>query len=775
MEDAQMTVLAESIAEAARQLAADSIPSGFAFEALHEYCDAEGAPLYWRVRAKNSETGEKWIRPVRYDGTEFVWQEPNFVGCRSLYNLSELNTTEAPVFLVEGEWCVDKLAKIGVLATTSGGAMSAGSADWSPLADRNVTIWPDNDVPGFKYADEAATKLLRIGCRVRVINPDKLELGETQDAVDWLETHPEATASDIWELAAEAEERSGRCALNELSEFGLVAPDTEPDPSLIKLIIPAGLVAIEICSETGSAELESVASKEAFSLIGTLQISTSGCLKYVFFRSAVTLPILEPCQFADGLVILRTNNCISIPTNGCWKSNVGDTEVLPLPEGIAKRWPAILQSQQFDSFDVASRFATGASVSESWPKPISDVAHFGLAGEFVKLVGPETEADPSALLVAFLTGVGAMPETSTYVNVSSTKHSTNLFATLVGESAQARKGTATTEVVQFLYRIDPEFNSRIISGVSSGEGVIERVRDPRSELTPGKHKGEPPELKLVDAGVADKRLLVLENEFAQPLQSMARTGNTLSPVLRLAWDGQPLSVVARSNKDRCQQPHVALLASITTEELKRLLSSADRANGFGNRFLWVCTQRARVLPFGGNVDSTDLSDLAAKVRLALEWAQGGRHITWGDDAKENWKKFYGELANRVTTGLYGRITSRAEAQVLRIALIYAVLEKSMYIRLPHLNAAIEIWRYCDESARYIFGSGFSRDTTEETILKAVRSRPTGIAQTEISDLFKRHKTSEQLRVALQSLQVQDLIHSKSEQTNGRSALIWFAS
>jgi len=220
-----------------------------------------------------------------------------------------------------------------------------------------------------------------------------------------------------------------------------------------------------------------------------------------------------------------------------------------------------------------------------------------------------------------------MFDSSTYINVGSTKHFTNLFSTIVGESAQARKGTATTEVVQFLRRVTAEIGSRISPGLSSGEGLVEAVRDERLELIPSKLKDKPAEWKLVDAGVADKRLLVVENEFAQALQSMARTGNTLSPVLRQAWDGQPLGVLARSNKNRCENPHISLLASIKIEELKKLLTSADRTYGFGNRFLWPCARRARSLPYGGKVDQTALSDLAAKVLDALQWAQGGRCVT----------------------------------------------------------------------------------------------------------------------------------------------------
>ena len=96
-----------------------------------------------------------------------------------------------------GEWCADALAKAGLLATTSGAADSAAKADWRSLAGRDVTIWPDNDEAGQRYAEAVADALLALGCTVRVIEVEKLGLPEKGDAVDWLKANPAAVAADI--------------------------------------------------------------------------------------------------------------------------------------------------------------------------------------------------------------------------------------------------------------------------------------------------------------------------------------------------------------------------------------------------------------------------------------------------------------------------------------------------------------------------------------------------------------------------------------------------
>ena len=75
-----------------------------------------------------------------------------------------------------------------------------------------------------------------------------------------------------------------------------------------------------------------------------------------------------------------------------------------------------------------------------------------------------------------------------------------------------------------------------MSGLSSGEGLIAEVRDPLDHND--------------TTAPTDKRLLVLEPEFAQVMKVLAREGNTLSPVVRNSWDSKRLQSLVR-NARRC--------------------------------------------------------------------------------------------------------------------------------------------------------------------------------------------------------------------------------
>lgn len=195
-----MTV--ETPQEAARRLAKSVLQKGFKPEALHTYYDPDSQPLYWRIRLKHPKTQAKWIRPMHQPkDQEFILGEPDFTAQKPLYHLPEiLNRPKDVVWIIEGEWCADHLARLGVLVTTSGSADSVGATDWTPLAGRRVIIWPDNDTAGLKYAQAILKTLRKLNSPVQWIDVAALNLPPKGDCVDWLSNHPQATTHDLDQL-----------------------------------------------------------------------------------------------------------------------------------------------------------------------------------------------------------------------------------------------------------------------------------------------------------------------------------------------------------------------------------------------------------------------------------------------------------------------------------------------------------------------------------------------------------------------------------------------
>jgi len=218
------------------------LDKGFKPEAFYTYTDPKGEPLYWRIRVRHPDTGEKWIRPMRRSGVACELGEPDFPNGKPLYRLHELAARPgAPAWFVEGENCADALAKLGLLATTAGSTSSDERADFSPLAGRAVTIWPDNDAAGIGHAERVAVKLRALGCTVELIDARALGLPEKGDFVDWIEAHPDATSADLAKLPRARAVRSEQRNKLDLVPIGkLLAEPQEQIPWLVDGLLPAG-------------------------------------------------------------------------------------------------------------------------------------------------------------------------------------------------------------------------------------------------------------------------------------------------------------------------------------------------------------------------------------------------------------------------------------------------------------------------------------------------------------------------------------------------------
>jgi uncharacterized protein (DUF927 family) len=193
---------------AAQRFTKKQLAKGFKKQALHVYQNASGQALYWRIRLKNPNTSEKWIRPLSCDANgNFSLKEPRFENGKPLYCLPALlQNTDKTVWVVEGEACVDRLKKLGLIATTSGGVDSVQTTNWSPLSKRRIIVWPDNDEAGTQYAHSVTQKLQSLGCEIHWVDVAQLGLPAKGDCVDWLVQHPDSTLSDVEALPIKEKE-----------------------------------------------------------------------------------------------------------------------------------------------------------------------------------------------------------------------------------------------------------------------------------------------------------------------------------------------------------------------------------------------------------------------------------------------------------------------------------------------------------------------------------------------------------------------------------------
>ncbi len=410
-----------------------------------------------------------------------------------------------------------------------------------------------------------------------------------------------------------------------------------------------------------------------------------------------------------------------------------------------------------------------APIPEPAPHPtLAEEAYHGLPGDVVRAIEPHTEADPVAVLANLLCAFGNAIGRGAYFPVGADKHHLKINAGLVGPTSKGRKGMSEGHVRLLMHAVDDAWEEeRVMSGLASGEGLIYEVRD---ELWGVDGKGK---RVLKDEGVSDKRLFVSEPELARVLKVMTRETNTLSPIVRQAWDSGRLRVMTRNNPLKATDAHVSIVGHISRQELLRHLTETEAAGGFANRFLWLAVRRSKELPFGGEWGSVDTAPLIKRLSEALEFGRSAGEISWGETAVSTWCEIYSPLSEG-KPGLFGAVIGRAEAQVVRLAALYAVMDESYTVEQEHLEAALALWDYADASALYIFGDA-TGDPVSDRIVEALRAAgEEGMTRTEVSHLFKRHKSAERIDDALLLLLKSERVRREREETNGRTAERWYA-
>lgn len=391
---------------------------------------------------------------------------------------------------------------------------------------------------------------------------------------------------------------------------------------------------------------------------------------------------------------------------------------------------------------------------------LPEAALYGVAGDYVRAVSPYTEADPAGILGAVLGEAGCLIGRGPHTFLGSTRHGVNENFLLIGPTSEGRKGTAQDDAERLFRAAGLYVNE--ISGLGSGEGLVYEIRD-ETEADPGQ---------------PDKRLLIRESEFAHVLRVIQRDGTTLSPILRLAWDGKTLrnKVKGKAHSHVASDPHISVLGQITPSELRRLLTESETANGLGNRFVCLYVRREQLMPDGGRLPDSEMAPLAARLRDAIEFASQAGEINRDAESSSAHRKVYQRLtSDRV--GLFGEMTARGAQHVTRLAMIYALLDRSRVIRFPHFRAALALWEYAEGSARYVFGTSVGDPIADDILAELKHLGEQGMTRDAIRKHFSGHVYGARLDDALDVLSRLGLAvkarRRPSGKEKGRTPEVWF--
>ena len=400
----------------------------------------------------------------------------------------------------------------------------------------------------------------------------------------------------------------------------------------------------------------------------------------------------------------------------------------------------------------------GPFSTEKRPPVLRDEAYHGPVGDAVRILTPTTEATPAAMLLTMLIGFGNLAGSIAHTAIGNTKHHARLYGVIVGPSSIGRKGMSYNEACRLFSMVDPDwFRDCRKSGHASGEGLIGNFRKPEDEES--------------ENVVIENRNFAREAEFSRLLKASSREASILSEIYRDAYDDGRMQIHRSKESIVVDDVHIALLGHITDEELRERLTTLEICNGFANRFLYCWSDRTKKLYRGGIPDMGRLEEIAQRIKTSIANARENV-FDFTPDADAAYKTFYESIEKG--RGLIGELTARAEPNVLRLCVAYAILDGGQFITLDHVRAAIAFSDYSKECVNFIFADSCADPNQERIFDFLIDAGTHGRTREEISHLFNRNLSSRVIRTACDELEKAGFITWKEERGKGPVTRRYFA-
>lgn len=406
--------------------------------------------------------------------------------------------------------------------------------------------------------------------------------------------------------------------------------------------------------------------------------------------------------------------------------------------------------------DFAAAELTDIDNHRNAPRPDPECL-YGLVGDVARAGSKTTEANAYAIAANFIAFMSCAVGRGCYMPIGNTWHHPRMFMLHVGRSGRGRKGDAASLIARIersMKVLSPEAVPQVHrGGLSTREGLVFLIRDAFKD---GSTEVEP---------IHDKRLLVVESEFANVLHQGKREGNTLSAALRDAWDGVSMKPATKSARLGATDPHISMSAAVTPGELIALMAARELTNGFANRFLIFWAERTKMLAFPSATRQEDVDALAARVLEVLRFCKAERwaekdhtRVELSPAARARYEFLYHSELNDNSAG--ERITALIERRapmLLRLAMLFALCDLTTTVEVHHIDAALAWVRFGVDSVWFVFGSAAEEVAVTETnaaaqkIVKFVTERQRVTRKQITVECFAGHATKTRIDAALDEL------------------------
>lgn len=400
---------------------------------------------------------------------------------------------------------------------------------------------------------------------------------------------------------------------------------------------------------------------------------------------------------------------------------------------------------------------------------------YGPLGRLGQQAAQGTEVNPVAAMAGAMTWLSACMGRNTYIVIGDDRHHLRLYTLHIGRSSRGGKGMALGLLKRIQKAISALPDGQTLQphmhsgGLSSREGLAWLIHDGYKE---GKEVVPP---------ILDKRLFVVENEFANVLAQGKRDNNTLSTALRDAWDGNAIAPATKGCRVWATHPHIALHGSITPGELRKRMASNDLSNGFANRFLMVWGERRGSVPFPCGASDAVVQTLSAEFSEIVTHGLAGypasnepQRLHFEKRAAGLYADCYHEFKKPHPAGdLMTSLLERRAPMLIRMAGLFSMCDLSTEIRREHVEAAKAWADYDAQTKAMIFApaddaeSEALRSENAEKLAAWLRDCGDWQARTAIvRDCFQNHLSKPFIDAALERLSMEGRIERRDADGEG---------
>jgi hypothetical protein len=351
------------------------------------------------------------------------------------------------------------------------------------------------------------------------------------------------------------------------------------------------------------------------------------------------------------------------------------------------------------------------------------IAWQGLFSDYRELVADTTEAADAFHFATFLQVFGCTIGRSLFV-YHATRLYPNFFVCLVGRSGLTRKDTAWSRGSDILNRLftypDDERNPpfRVVKGIRSYEGLLDELSGVRK-------------VRLIQVG---ELLSILAKAKQDSL------GNII-PALTELYDSPDIlnPPVHQKEVKPSNEPFLSIMAGTTQDWLQKALTEQDIYGGFANRWLYFSGAAKDPLPNPAKVNPSNRNKLVSNLNEIREWAESvpDGEILISPEAAALFENYYREHYRRCQEpGLIPTLIVRIQDFIWKMALLYAANNKSTVISANHIEAAMAVGTYLEESVKEVFSSfGMSNGKAQE--MKLLHLLRTEGRPMSLRDIYRR--------------------------------------